>query len=106
MLFLVCILLLTPNMPTVYMAKKFNFGSDLTIAPVPVIVPMMFGKLQTFEFVGCSQKGLPFQRGCWYGDGILWLISRLCDPKTQLKSAVLLCVGTTCTCKFTTVPNV
>ena len=28
----------------------------------------------------------PFQRACWYGGGVLWLILRLCDSKTmQLK---------------------
>ena len=28
-------------------------------------------------------------RACWYAGGILWLILRLCDPKTQLKSVVV-----------------
>ena len=80
-LFLVCIPLLMPSMRTVYVAKRFH--SLLTHA-VPVVV------WQTPNTWICWLLSVrtffmpPFQRACWYGDGVLCLILRLCDPKTQL----------------------
>ena len=46
------------NILRVYIVKKIYFGLISPRHPVQVIVPMMFGKLQTLEFVGCSQLGL------------------------------------------------
>ena len=117
-LFLVCIPCLTANMPMVYMAKKLTFWSHLTIAPCSSHNSNDVWQIpDTFICWLLSVRAFfvqPFQRACWYGGGVLWLILRLCDPKMQLKSAVLelcswgsslppspsssLCVGTTFTC--------
>ena len=70
--------------------QKVPFRSHLTIAPCSTHssndVWQTPGRLNLLVALSKGFLVQPFQSGCC---GVLWLILRLCDPKTQLKSAVL-----------------